>query len=84
MFLKGFSIDQFWVKGGSAAKLLPGDYLGIAPGDFSNESHEAELVVAGLLCANIVLPEEVLPPLLALLPQVPLLQVVNQRYVIML
>lgn len=56
----------------------------IADCDFLDEAHEAVLVDSRLLGTHIMLPEKILPPLLTLLPQIPLLQVVDEGDVVVL
>ena len=50
----------------------------VARGDVLQKLHEPELIHARLLRTHVLLPEELLPPLLALLLQVPLLKVIDQ------
>lgn len=67
-----------------AADAFTGAAVRVAAGDFLEEAHEAHLIDSWLLCTHVLLPEKVLPPLLALLAQVPLLQVVYQSDVVVL
>jgi hypothetical protein len=82
--LQGFSQQELRVICRLPAEDLSGDSLRIAACNFSDEPHESKLVVTGFLGTDIMFAEEVLPPLLTLLPQVPFLQVVNQSKVVML
>lgn len=80
-------LSQFCLPGLAgflSADEFPRHAMGVTRSNILQKLHESKLIHTGLLRTYVLLPEELLPPLFALLLQVPLLKVIYQRNMVKL